>query len=114
MLLAITSLVDQNMASNEDEAKIVVEEKDAVTVPPSAPRRAAPNTGFSWVPFCIISAIVAILGIVIVWLPSSLSQSPTLIVVHRQNKLWGVHSDNPVVPEGGDVCQRVPGCACHS
>ncbi len=58
------------MTPDEDEGKVIVEEKEAVTVPPPAPARAAANTGFSWVPFSIISAIVAILGIVLIWLPS--------------------------------------------
>ena len=54
------------MAPDENEAIIVVEEKAAV---PTAPARPALSKGFSWVQFGFISAIVAILGVVIVALP---------------------------------------------
>jgi hypothetical protein len=62
-----------NMPPDEDQAIVVVEEEVVVTAVPVAPARPAPNTGFSWVPFWIISAIVGILGVVLVWQPSSLA-----------------------------------------
>jgi hypothetical protein len=34
---------------------------------------------------------------------------PSLTIVQRQNKLWGVHSNNTIVPEGGETCHRVSG-----
>jgi hypothetical protein len=62
-----------NMPPDEDQAIVVAEEEVVATAVPVAPARPAPKTSFSWVPFWIISAIVAILGVVLVWQPSSLA-----------------------------------------
>lgn len=59
-----------NMAPDENEAIVVEDEKAGVKFVPAAPARPRLNKGFSWVQFGIISAIVAILGVVIVALPS--------------------------------------------
>jgi len=98
----------------EDDKVVVVEDKEEVAVA-VVPYPSVQSKIPSWVLFWLGSALVGILGIVLVWLPSS-SQSAlfSLMIVHRQNKLWGLNSNDTIVPAGGDICQRVPGYSLDS
>src|SRR5437667_8381184 len=93
---------------------MVAQEEASVNVISPRPAKAASVSSFLWIPFWIISAIVGILGVLLIWLPSlkpcPLGWRGLLMIVQRQNKLWGLKTNNTIVPEGGDVCQRVPGC----
>jgi hypothetical protein len=64
--------------ADEDEGIVVVEEKVEVTVIP--PPRVAPRSSNStppWVAIGIVSVLVAILSVVLVWLPRSLPTPAT-------------------------------------
>jgi hypothetical protein len=64
--------------ADEDEGIVVVEEKVEATVIP--PQKGAPQSSNStppWVAIGIVSVLMAILSIVLVWLPSSLPSPAT-------------------------------------
>jgi hypothetical protein len=64
--------------ADEDEGIVVVEEKVEVTVipPPTVAPRSSNSTP-PWVTIGIVSVLVAILSVVLVWLPSSLPSPAT-------------------------------------
>jgi hypothetical protein len=84
------------------------EEPSITIVTPPHPRHSRSYLP-SWTQFGIISALVGILSVVLVYLPSLSLNALELIVVQRQNKLWGKLSNETIVPLGNDVCRRVPG-----
>jgi len=97
------------MAAEDDEVVVIVEDEEEVAVA-VVPYPSVQSQIPSWAVFWIGSALVAILGVVLVWLPSSsLSGCLSLMTVQRQNKLWGLNNNDTIVPAGGDICRRVPG-----
>jgi len=97
------------MAADEDEAVVVVAEQVSITVTPVSNVTPPPSTRSSWVGFWIVGALVGILAVTLVWFPSSPFRLLSLILVQKQNKLWGVKTNDTIVPEGADVCRRAPG-----
>jgi hypothetical protein len=99
------------MTRDENNIVVVVEEDVALSGTTASPTASAPSAGSSWTALWIISALVGILSVVLFWLPSPilLQFSLPLTAVQRQNKLWGLYSNDTIAPVGGDFCQRVPG-----
>lgn len=60
------------MAAEDDEVVVVVEEEDGTAAVAVVPYPPVQSLIPSWVVFWLGSALVAILGVVLVWLPSSL------------------------------------------
>lgn len=58
------------MADGEDDAIVVVEEEVSITVTPVLDKPQRKSTGLSWIGFWIVSALVGMLALIIVWLPS--------------------------------------------
>jgi hypothetical protein len=59
------------MAAEDDEVVVVVEEEDGTAAVAVVPYPPVQSLMPSWVVFWLGSALVAILGVVLVWLPSS-------------------------------------------
>lgn len=59
------------MAAEDDEVVVVVEEEDGTAAVAVVPYPPVQSLIPSWVVFWLGSAFVAILGVVLVWLPSS-------------------------------------------
>jgi hypothetical protein len=103
------------MAAEDRDLVVVVEDKEEVAVA-VVPYPSVQSQIPSWALFWLGSALVGILAVVLVWLPSSF-QGPLyslMTTVQRQNKLWGLNSNETIVPAGGDICRRVPGYSLES
>ena len=64
------------MAAEEDELIVVVEEEDGTAAVAVVPYPPVQSFMPSWVAFWLTSALVAILGVVLVWMPSSAQIRP--------------------------------------
>lgn len=98
------------MSNDEGDVAVVVEEEVSITVVSEPVAPPARTQGSSWAGFWIMSALVVVLGVVLFWLPGCYCPfSSRLITAQRQDKLWGVSTNDTIAPVGGDVCRRVSG-----